>query len=67
MIRQRIHNDVEEKLVLDNFKYNHYRCAWYSFIQLLDIDYTESFICDKCGVDEFGEHVTPVIVYFLRI
>ena len=48
-ILQRMHRDLEEKLVLDAFKYDHFRLAWYSFLNLLDINYPESFCCSKCG------------------
>lgn len=49
VILQSIHNDAESKIVLDNFKYNHYRCAWYSYMKLLDINYIEGFCCSQCG------------------
>lgn len=29
--------------------YNHFRCSWYSFLELLEIDFTEGFQCAKCG------------------
>lgn len=48
-IFQKMHSDVEEQLVLDAFKYHHFRQAWYSFIRLLDIDYSEGFCCNLCG------------------
>lgn len=38
-----------------NFKrslsYHHWRFAWYSFLDLLDIDYEEGFCCPICGKD----------------
>ena len=48
-ILQRVHCDMEEKLILDAFKYNHFRCGWYSFLDLLDINYSEHFSCGICG------------------
>lgn len=48
-ILQRMHSDMEEGLVLNAFKYNHFRCGWYAFLRLLDINYTENFSCDVCG------------------
>ena len=32
-----------------NFSYNHFRMAWYGFLQLLDIDLCEGFMCTTCG------------------
>ena len=29
--------------------YSSYLSAWYSYITLLDIDYTEGFMCSQCG------------------
>jgi hypothetical protein len=29
--------------------YNHLRYAWYSFLGLLDIDYTAGSVCAECG------------------
>ena len=49
VILQNMHNDAELKLVADNFKYHHFRCGWYEFIRLLDIDYTKGFCCGQCG------------------
>ena len=31
--------------------YNHYRLAWYSFMNVLDIKYEEGFKCPKCGCE----------------
>lgn len=37
----------------DDFKstvlYCHFLSAWYAYMDLLDIDYTEGFQCSKCG------------------
>ena len=49
-ILQKMHSDVEEQLMLNSFKYHHFRCAWYSFISLLDINYLDGFCCDHCGI-----------------
>ena len=50
-ILQKMQSDsTEEQLILNAFKYNHFRMAWYSFVQLLDIDYSERFCCASCGV-----------------
>ena len=48
-VLQRLHSDVEEKLLVDAFKYHHFRQAWYSYIQLMSIDYSKGFCCVKCG------------------
>lgn len=48
-ILQRMHSYVDESILLDTFKYNHFRCAWYSFLQLLDIDYSANYCCKLCG------------------
>ena len=34
---------------LHNFQYNHFRTSWYSFLNLLDINYSSGFFCEKCG------------------
>lgn len=31
------------------FTYNHFRSSWYSFLNILDIDMDEGFICEQCG------------------
>ena len=48
-VLQRMHSDMEEKLVLNALKYNHFRCAWYTFLGLMDIDYSEGYSCGACG------------------
>lgn len=48
-ILQQMHSDIEEQLVLDNFKYHHFKLAWYSFADLLDITYSAGFCCNNCG------------------
>ncbi len=48
-ILQKLHSDVEDQLVLSSFKYHHFQHAWYSFMQLLDIDYSKGFCCNVCG------------------
>ena len=50
-ILQRLHSDVEHKLMVDAFNYNHFRGAWYSFLNLLDIVYPESYSCRHCGAE----------------
>ena len=32
-----------------NFLYNDFRCAWYSYMKLLNISFEENAICDICG------------------
>ena len=32
---------------LHNFQYNHFRMSWYSFLNLLDINYSSGFFCEK--------------------
>lgn len=29
--------------------YVHFLSAWYAYMELLDIDYTEGFLCHECG------------------
>lgn len=48
-ILQRMHSYVEREILLDTFKYNHFRCAWYSFLHLLDIDYSTNYCCKLYG------------------
>ena len=31
------------------FSYNQFRLSWYSYLSLLDIDYTSGFKCSLCG------------------
>ena len=50
-ILQRMHSDTEEEMILNAFKYNHFRISWYSFISLLDINYSQGFYCAKCGIN----------------
>ena len=33
----------------DRFTYYHFRAAWYSYLNLLDIDYNSGFVCPICG------------------
>ena len=42
------HEDVDDA-PLQSFQYNHFRLSWYSFLNLLDIDYSRGFSCDACG------------------
>lgn len=30
-------------------QYGHFLAAWYSYVELLDIDYTDGFQCSACG------------------
>ncbi|KAL3868428.1 hypothetical protein ACJMK2_041236 [Sinanodonta woodiana] len=39
-------HDIQGKLSYSDFK-----SAWYSFLDLLEIDYTSSFVCSHCGLD----------------
>ncbi|KAL3868521.1 hypothetical protein ACJMK2_041322 [Sinanodonta woodiana] len=39
-------HDIPGKLSYSDFK-----SAWYSFLDLLEIDYTSSFVCSHCGPD----------------
>ena len=48
-VLQRLHFDVEDQLVLSAFKYHHFRKAWYTFMNLIDIDYDKGFSCNICG------------------
>lgn len=49
IILQRMHSYIDTDILHDKFKYNHFRCAWYSFLRLLDIDYTANYCCKLCG------------------
>lgn len=45
-----IHCDAaEQSLHAAGFQYHHFRMGWYSFITLLDIDFSEGFYCEQCG------------------
>ena len=44
----KLHMDAGS-MIADVFKYNHFRQGWYAFLNLLDIDYSDGFMCDKCG------------------
>lgn len=35
----------------ETLNYNHWRSAWYAFLQLLDIDFTAGFECPTCEGD----------------
>ena len=48
-ILQRMHGYVDTKMLIEKFKYNHFRCGWYSFLHLLDIDYFDNYCCKLCG------------------
>lgn len=50
-VLQKMHSDIEDQLIANSFKYFHFRCAWYSFINLLDINYMEGFYCEHCGTN----------------
>ena len=45
------HEDLGNYDFSSQFTYNHFRMAWYAFIQLLDIDFNQSFMCNICGCD----------------
>lgn len=45
-IIQQLHSDIENNNL---FKYHHFRQGWYSYINLLDINYTSGFCCNVCG------------------
>ena len=32
--------------------YHHWRFSWYSFLELLDIDYRDGFCCPICGTGD---------------
>lgn len=44
----KLHMDAGS-MIADVFKYNHFRQGWYAFLNLLDIDYSDGFMCDECG------------------
>mgnify|MGYP000060686071 CR=1 FL=1 len=35
----------------DRFRYEDFKWAWYSFVELLDVNFDEGFICPHCGDD----------------
>ena len=41
-------NDTGESGFSSRFTYNHYLSAWYSFLKLLDVDFTTGFSCPEC-------------------
>ncbi len=41
------HEDADFKEVV---QYNHFRSAWYKFLNLLDTEFTEGFQCTICGI-----------------
>lgn len=43
------HKDAGSSNFSSLFTYNHYRLAWYSFLELMDIDYSTGFTCSECG------------------
>lgn len=44
-----IHRDYgNEKEIKMFFPYNRFRYAWYSYLNLLEIDYCSGFSCPKC-------------------
>ena len=44
--------------------YHHWRFAWYSFLDLLDINYKEVFRCPICGK---GDSLDTVICWFTTV
>lgn len=48
-IVQKLHSDMENNPLLDAFKYHHFRQAWYSYVNLLDVNYSRGFCCNVCG------------------
>ena len=52
--------------------YHHWRFAWYSFLDLLDISYEEGFCCAICGKDNSLDTVISedkflfMLMFFLK-
>ena len=44
-------NDTGFSGFSSHFTYHHYLSAWYSFLKLLDVDFTTGFICDECATE----------------
>ena len=44
-----IHADSGEKNFKVSFPYNWLRASWYHYLNILDIDYPNGFVCPKCG------------------
>lgn len=43
------HEDLGNHTFSSQFLYNHFRMAWYGFIQLLDVKLDQGFVCNICG------------------
>ena len=44
-----MHADAGSSTLPRLLKYNHFRMAWYSYLGLLNINYSEGFTCTHCG------------------
>ena len=44
----KLHMDAGN-VIADVFKYNCFQHGWYAFLNLLDINYSEGFMCVECG------------------
>lgn len=45
------HEDLGDHSFSSKFTYNHFRMSWYGFVQLLDIQLNEGFVCTICGTN----------------
>lgn len=45
------HEDAGNSTFSSTVHYNHFRCAWFAYLSLLDIDFIQGFQCIKCGGD----------------
>lgn len=45
------HEDAGNPSFSSTVGYHHFRSAWYAFLSLLDIDFSEGFQCITCGND----------------
>ena len=48
-ILKMMHADAGSSTLPRLLKYNHFRMAWYSYLGLLNINYSEGFTCTHCG------------------
>lgn len=47
-----LHINYRNSAIRDVFSYQHLRHAWLHFLSLLDIDFTDGFLCPECGGDD---------------
>ena len=48
-VLRELHLNLGNSRFPDVVSYNHFRLSWYSYLNLLDIDYSIGFRCNRCG------------------